>query len=225
MQLRGRRWRRIIIKTHVIRPGEDIAEVVARYARPHVRRGDIVFVGQKATSIAQERLIAEADIQPRPLALLLSRFVRPSPYGYGLRKPQTMEVALRVAGAPRILAAAGAAAIGRLVGRRGDFFRVAGRGVAAIDGATDWALPPYNRYVVLAPREPERLARRMAERLGKGIGAAIVDLNDLGGTVLGTSSGVDRRTVAQVLRDNPMGQGPYQTPLGIIRPPFGALAR
>lgn len=216
-EVAGRRWRRLVIKTHVIQPGEDVAAVAARYAGPLVRRGDVVFVGQKATSIAERRLIAEDAIRPRRLATFLCRFVHASPYGFGLKKPQTMEVALRVAGTPRILLAAGAGAAGRLFGRRGDFFRLAGRAVASIDGATDWALPPFNRYIVMAPLAPNRTARRIAERLGRGVRAAIVDLNDLGGEVLGASPGVDRRWLARVLRDNPIGQGPFQTPLGIIR--------
>lgn len=215
----GRRWRRIVLRTHVIRPGEDIAEVVAQYAGPLLRRGDIAAIGQKAASIALGRLVREADVHPRPLAVLLSQRVSKSPYGFGLGKPTTMEVALREAGAPRLLAAAAVHVVSRgLLHRTGDFYRVAGRRVAAIDGTTDWALPPYNEYIVMAPPRPDALAQSIAARLGEGIGAAIVDLNDAGSEVLGASRGIDRRALASALRDNPLRQGAQQTPLAIVRP-------
>jgi F420-0:gamma-glutamyl ligase-like protein len=214
----GRKWRRLIIKTHVIQPGEDLAAVVARYAGPLVQPGDIVVLGQKATSIAQGRLVREEDVHPSWLARTLSRHVTRSPYGYGLGKPTTMEVALREAGVPRILLAAAVHVVAKtLLHRSGDFYRVAGRAVAAIDGTTDWALPPYHRYIVLAPERPDQLAQAIADRLGARVGAAIVDLNDVGSVVLGASAGVDRRLLAQILRDNPLRQGAYQTPLGIVR--------
>jgi F420-0:gamma-glutamyl ligase-like protein len=207
----GRKWRRIVVKTHVIRPGEDIAAVVAQYAGALVRPGDVAVIGQKATSIAQGRLVREDDVHPSRLAVMLSRRVTKSPYGYGLGKPTTMEVALREAGVCRILAAAAVHVLTRtLLGRTGDFYRVAGRAVAAIDGTTDWALPPYNRYIVLAPERPDQVASGIAARLGAGVGAAIVDLNDVGS--------VDRRVVAAALRDNPLRQGAYQTPLAVVRP-------
>lgn len=224
---RGHKWRRFTIKTHVIRPGEDVAEVVVRYAQPHVRPGDVLAIGQKAASIAQGRLVREEDVQPSRLAVVLSRHVKRSPYGYGLGKPPTMEVALHEGGVLRILFAAAAHVLSRaLLRRSGDFYRLAGPAVAAIDGTTDWALPPYNRYIVMAPHRPDELAGRIAARLGPQIGAAIVDLNDVGSVVMGTSPGVDRHLLADVLRDNPLRQGAYQTPLVVVRrlgPAWGRL--
>ena len=208
-------WVRLMIRTHVIQPGEDIAAVVQRYAGPHLRLGDWVFVGQKAVSISQRRLVYERAVRPRPLAVLLSSHVKRTPYGRGLGRPATMEVALREAGTLRILAAAAVHVLGRPLHRSGDFYRVAGRRVASIDGVTDWALPPFNRYIVLHPTDADGAARRIADRVGAP--AAIVDLNDLGGAVLGASDGLDRALVLRVLADNPLGQGPFRTPLGIAR--------
>jgi hypothetical protein len=208
-------WKRLLIRTHVIQPGEDIAAVVQRYARPHLRPGDWVFVGQKAVSISQRRLVYERTVRPRPLAVLLSSHVKRTPYGRGLGRPATMEIAIREVGALRILAAAAVHVLGRPLHRSGDFYRVAGRRVASIDGVTDWALPPYNRYIVLHPTDADGVARRIAERVGTP--AAVVDLNDLGGEVLGASQGIDRPLLRRILADNPLGQGPFRTPLGIAR--------
>jgi len=210
------RWQRFLVRTHIIQPGEDIVAAVATYAAPFVRAGDWVFVGQKAVSIAQGRLIRENSVRPRPLAVFLSRHVKRTPFGRGLGRPATMEIALREAGVPRILLACAVHLLGRPLRRSGDFYRVAGRKVASIDGVTEWALPPFNRFIVLHPTDADGLCREMAARLG--VPVAIVDLNDLGGEVLGASPGLDRCALRRVVADNPLGQGPYRTPLGLARP-------
>jgi len=215
----GEPWERLLVRTHVIRPGEDIVEVVARYARPHLRPGDLAFVGQKAVSIAQGRLVRERAVHPRALASFLSQHVKRTPFGRGLGRAATMEIALREAGVPRILLAAFVHLLGRPFGRTGDFYRIAGRRVASIDGVTEWALPPFNQYIVLHPTDADGLARRLAARLG--IPAAIVDLNDLGGEILGCSPGINPRQLLRILADNPLGQGPFRTPLGLARPRRG----
>ena len=220
IEVDGVRWLRLLIRTHVIQPGEDMVATCERYAKPHVQSGDWVFVGQKAVSIAQGRLVRERSVHPRPLAVLLSRHVKRTPFGRGLGRPATMEIALREAGVARILLACAVHLLGRPLGRSGDFYRVAGRKVAAIDGVTDWALPPFNRYIVLHPTDADGFCQRLAERLG--VPVAIVDLNDLGGEVLGSSPGLDRQHLARVVTDNPLGQGPFRTPLGIARPSGGS---
>ncbi|HHY94502.1 MAG TPA: F420-0--gamma-glutamyl ligase [Firmicutes bacterium] len=220
VQIGERRVRCLLVRTHVIRAGEDIPALMKRYLEPLMRPGDVVFIGQKAASAAQGRAYPVDEIRPRWLARFLCRFVRKVGYGIGLGIPETMEMAIREVGVLRILVAAVVGAIGRLFGRRGDFYRVAGRRVAAIDGPTPYTLPPYNRYVVLAPRDPDGLCQEIVRAISprRVAGAAIVDVNDIGANVLGASPGVDRRMVALALRGNPMGQGAQRTPIGIIRP-------
>lgn len=216
--VRGRRYRRLLVRTHVIRAGEDVPTLMKRYLGPYVRAGDIVFIGQKAAAAAEGRAYPVDEIRPRPLARFLCRFVRKVGYGIGLGIPETMEMAIREVGVFRILLAAAVGAIGRLLGRRGDFYRVAGRRVAAIDGPTPYTLPPYNRCVVLAPRDPNGLARRIsAAFLPVRVAAAIIDANDIGCNVLGATPGLDRRLLVSIMGDNPMGQGVQRTPIGIIR--------
>ncbi len=79
-------------------------------------------------------------------------------YGIGLGSPQTMEMAIREVGVIRILFAAVIGGIGKLLGRSGDFYRVAGMQAALIDGAADYVIPPYNKYVILGPKEPTKMA-------------------------------------------------------------------
>ncbi|MBT9260030.1 MAG: coenzyme F420-0:L-glutamate ligase [Clostridiales bacterium] len=218
----GKAWRRLTIKTHVILEGEDIVEVTARYVRPHLQEGDIVFVSEKAVAGSQGRSVPIAEVKPRPLARFLASKVRKVPWGFGLSKPETMELAIREAGVLRILLAAAVHVLGRPFGRSGDFYRVAGRRVAAIDGPTAWTQPPYNTRITLAPLHPHRVAEAIAARLREETGfsrihAAVVDVNDLGSEILGASRGAPRNLIREALRDNPLGQGPYQTPLGILR--------
>lgn len=212
----GRDVARRLVVTHVVAPGEDLVEVARRYLRPHVGPGDVAILGQKLASICQGRLVALGEVRVGPVARLLSRSVRATAHGLGLRRPQTMAVAIREVGLARILAASVVGAWDRLRGAHGGFYRVVGPRVSAIDGPGPTTLPPYDRYVVLAPDDPDALARRAARALGCGV--AIVDVNDLEAAVLGASPGVDRALVRGALRDNPMGQGTARTPLGWLRP-------
>jgi len=128
-----------------------------------------------------------------------------------------MELAIREAGLLRVTAAAAVAGVARLFGARGVFYRVCGCNVAAIDGPCDYTLPPYNRYAILGPSEPDEVAESVSRATGAPV--AIIDANDLGVTVLGISSGCPECAfLAEVLADNPLGQSCEQTPIGIVRP-------
>lgn len=212
----GRRYRRYVVRTHLVRGRERLDRTLLPYFHGRVMAGDIVVLGEKIVAIAEGRAVPLNSVRPGRLACLLSRHVRQLGYGLGLGRRETMEMAIREVGAGRILMAAAAGAVGRLVGRSGDFYRLAGRRVAAIDGPGPTTIPPFNRYIVLAPRRAEELAGMLARRLG--VGVAIVDVNDVGSEVLATSPGVDADLVKELLRDNPMGQGSQRTPVGVLRP-------
>ncbi len=122
---------------------------------------------------------------------------------------------MREVGASRILVAAVIGGLTRALGRGGDFYRIAGRRVAAIDGPNRYTVKPFGYYVILAPEKPDDVAKGLSRLLG--VGVAVVDCNDLGSEVLGASEGVDRKFVREALRDNPMGQRDQRTPMGVIR--------
>ncbi|MFT4135178.1 coenzyme F420-0:L-glutamate ligase [Microbacterium sp.] len=214
----GVRYARIPIRTHVVMPGDDLDAVVSEYARELLEPGDVLFVTEKIVAITQGRSYALTDIAPRRLARLLSRFVVKTPYGIGLGMPETMEMALRECGTPRILFAAAVSAVTKAFGRRGDFYRIAGDKARAIDGPTSGTIPPYNESVVLGPKDPTGVARRLRALLGGEQDVAIVDINDIGGNILGSTldKAAERRLV-RILGDNPLGQERQSTPLGIVR--------
>ena len=213
----GRQYRRLCIKTHVITDVDRIADVAVQYAGPHMQPGDVLFITEKAVACTQKRAIPMKDIHPRPLAKLLCKFVLKTPYGIGLGIPETMEMALRECGTIRILFAAFCSAIGKLFGKRGIFYIIAGDKARAIDGPCSFTLPPYNEYVVLGPADPDKVARETADALGHPV--LITDINDLGGNILGRSdASMDPELYVRILKDNPLGQQSEQTPMGIIRP-------
>ncbi|NLK35068.1 MAG: F420-0--gamma-glutamyl ligase [Gracilibacteraceae bacterium] len=216
IEYKGKKYIRIPVKTHVITKDDSITDVVKKYAQEIVKENDIVFVSEKAVAITQGRAYPLAEIKPRPLARLLSRYVTKTPSGIGLGIPETMEMALRECGVLRILFAAAVSFFGKLFGRKGDFYRIAGYKASSIDGPTPNTLPPYNKYVVLGPENPDEVAKSISESIKAEV--AIVDINDLGGSILGTSKpSLDRQALAGILRDNPLGQCSEQTPIGIIR--------
>lgn len=211
----GVNYLRFPVKTHVIKPTDGIEEVVKQYLVPLVQAGDMVAISEKVVAITQGRSYPIKDIKPSWLAKLLVKFVFKPKWGIGLGSPWTMELALREAGALRILFAALASAITKPFGVRGVFYRVAGKNINAIDGPTPYTLPPYNEYAKLAPKDPEKVAEKIADLLK--VGVAIIDANDIGVNVLGVSKGVDTGLIKELFRDNPLGQTTEQTPLCIIR--------
>lgn len=216
IEVDGVLYRRLPIKTHVITDQDDIIEVAEQYAKEFMEKGDVLFISEKCVACTQKRAIPMKEIDPSPLARFLCRFVYKSPYGIGLSIPETMEMALQECGTAKIIWAAFWSAIGKLFGKRGIFYDIAGAKARSIDGPCDCTLPPYNHYVVLGPEEPDEVAKEIKKRLGFEV--CIVDVNDLDGEVLGASdSAMDRELLARILIDNPLGQSGQQTPMGIIR--------
>ena len=212
----GTRWARFPIKTHIISKEDRITDVCEKYTKPYIQNGDILFISEKIVAISQGRSFPIKDIRPSPLANFLVKFVHKSKYGSGLGSPWTMELALREAGAPRILFGAFIAAITKPFGIKGVFYKVVGKNINAIDGPCSYTLPPYNEYAKLGPKDPEKVSRDIASQIG--IPAVIVDANDLGVTVLGKShQEIIEDFCKHVFRDNPLGQSKEQTQLCIVR--------
>jgi len=210
------KYERIPVKTKVIVSGDDIVEVVAEFVAGKLTIGDIVFISEKAVACSQGRSIPLTEIKPGFWAKLLSKYVTRTPHGIGLGMPETMEMAIKECGLPRILAASCVGAVGKLLRRKGDFYRVAGDKAASIDGPTPYTIAPYNKCVTLGPKDPDKVAHAISKKIGAPV--AIVDVNDLGGKVLGSSSSdMNRESIVGILKDNPLGQGSQQTPVGIIR--------
>lgn len=216
IEVDGVAYARYPITTHVVTDKDNIVDIAQRYAKPHLNGGDMLFVSERIVAITQGRAFPISEIHPSWLANLLVRFVHKSPYGIGLGSPWTMELALREAGALRILFAAFASAITKPFGMRGVFYKVVGNNINAIDGPCDYTLPPYNNYAKLGPKNPDKVARELSDALGNNV--VIIDANDLGVAILGRSDfDISEEFAKKVFSDNPLGQSSEQTPMAVVR--------
>jgi hypothetical protein len=212
----GISWERYPIKTHVVLPGENLTDIIKRYALPHLAAGDMLFISEKMVAITQRRSIPLKDIHPSWLAKTAVKFVYKNPGGLGIATPWTMEMVIREAGMPRFFAAGIAAIITKPFGMRGMFYRVIGTRAKAIDGPIPHAMPPYNECVTLSPLNTSETAREIKKLFGHEV--VIIDANDLGVEVLGKSSdAISDEWACAVFKDNPLGQGREQTPLCAVR--------
>jgi UDP-N-acetylmuramoyl-tripeptide--D-alanyl-D-alanine ligase len=207
------------VRTPLVRSGDDLARLVADSVRGIAGPDDVVCVSETAVAIAQGRSIPAEAIRPGRLARILAD--QAGSYAT-MSQPESVQLVIEHVGTLRVLAAVAAGAAGRLIGRRGDFYRALGPAVAEIDGYTG-TMPPYERHIVLGPRDPAAVAAEIA--LACAAHAAIVDANDLEKVeVLGTSPGVNVEAVRASLLGNPHGNADEQTPIVILkyRPVEGA---
>ena len=216
ISLENETWKRWPIRTPVIGPDSNLPEILQERTKGLRQADDLLIVAESVVAISQGRAYRMDDIQPTRMASLLSRFVRKVPWGIGLGKPQTMQLAIEECGLFRILCAALAGGMGKAVGVGGLFYRLAGPQARLIDGPCANTLPPYNEYATLGPRAPQAAAKALSQALG--VCLAIVDANDLGTHCIGAYpkrhlAWKTSRLAESLTQDNPGGQSREQTPV------------
>ncbi|MEW5899527.1 MAG: N-acetylmuramoyl-L-alanine amidase [Bacillota bacterium] len=200
------------VRTHIFKEGDDIVQLACRYTAGIAGPGDIIALAESAVAITQRRAILPETVKPGLWAHLISRF--PAKHG-SLATPPAMQLAIQEVGLPRILLGCLAAAIGKLLGRKGYFYLVAGRKLALIDdiAGTMW---PYEKHIILGPREPEKIVSAISKTSGRE--AVIADVNDIKCVdILAASSPKSARIAQQALIDNPFGNDDQQTPIVVIK--------
>jgi F420-0:gamma-glutamyl ligase len=202
----------IPVRTRLVRAGDDLLTIAGGAVSGIARRGDVVAVSETAVAIAQGEFVAAEHVRPSRLAYALSR--RAGPLAT-VNQPESMQLVIDRTGRWKVAEAVLAHVIGRLRGRRGAFYETLGEAITAIDGYTG-TMPPYERAIVFAPRDPATFSARFAERTG--IACAVVDANDLGkAKVLGASVGVNVGALERALLDNPHGNSDEQTPIVVLK--------
>jgi len=200
------------VRTRVVRVGDDLAALVAAAVHGIARTGDVIAISETAVAIAQGEFVVAEHIRPSRLAYTLSRRAGAMAT---VSQPESLQLVIDAVGPWRVFSAALLNALGKIVGKRGIFYERLGEAIAAIDGYTG-TMPPYERAIVLAPRDPDGVSETIAAATGTGV--AVVDANDLQkAKVLGASRGVDRTLVERALLDNPHGNGDEQTPLVVLK--------
>ncbi|MFA4886549.1 MAG: coenzyme F420-0:L-glutamate ligase [Desulfotomaculaceae bacterium] len=203
---------RIPIRTHIVTEKDNIVDVVKKYTGEIAEPGDIIAVAESVVAITQGRAILPEKVKPGMLAKFLCRF--PGKDG-SLATPHAMHLAIGETGMPRIFLGAAAAAFGKVIGRKGDFYRVAGHHLTLIDdiAGTMW---PFERHIILGPANPTRIVEEIREETG--VEAVIVDVNDIGNVdILGASSGINQEDLIRDLKDNPFGNDDQQTPIVVLK--------
>lgn len=216
VNINGKKFLRIPIKTKIFSATDDIIDLVKKYVVPHYQPGDIVTLSESPVAITQGRAIPVSELKIGWLANFLWKFVAKVPYGVGLRAPASMQCAIDECGSFRIVLAAGIGAITKLFGIKGMFYRVAGMQAALIDAATTTPVPPYDKCVIKGPKDPNKVTQSIFD--ATGIENVIMDINDIGGSwAIGATKNVNKRLVEKIMKDNPQGQGAELTPFCIIR--------
>ncbi len=205
-----------MIKTRVLTEKDDIFQIIEEYVLPlKPQENDLLVISESVVAIMQGRAIPVETINPGLLASILWKRVRKVSYGIGLRSPETMQCAIDEVGHIRIIIAAIIGGITRFFGRRGDFYRIAGKQAAMIDAANTSPIEPFNRCVILGPKDPDKVANGIKDKYGFNV--AIMDINDIGGSwVVGKAGEYDVSAIEDIMRDNPQGQGDNLTPLCLL---------
>ena len=203
---------RIPVRTPLISGRTGLLPLLDDATRDLRRPGDVIALAESPAAGGQGRLVPLELIEPGIAAKVLCQFVgKIGP----LHSPEGMQGAIVECGLPRVLVGAVAGAFGKLIGRRGWFYRVTGPQAAMIDDVAA-CIPPFDHHMVYGPRDPDGLAGELADALGCPV--AIVDANHkTGAWAVGASAGVDRGWVEASLADNPAGNEDEQTPVVILR--------
>jgi hypothetical protein len=212
----GRRFIRVPIRTKILTEKDDIMDIVKTYTDSVRLPGDIIILSESPVAITQGRAIPEDEIKVGILAKILWRGVRKVDYGVGLRSETSMQCAIDEVGHLRITIAALVGMCGKIIGKRGWFYKIAGKQAALIDAAHTSPVPPYDRTVIKGPINADKLCKKIKEATGNE--TAIMDINNIGGSwVIGKSDGIDAPLVEKIMSDNPQGQQDELTPICLVR--------
>jgi hypothetical protein len=222
IDVQGISYLRLPIRTRLITVADtDILPLIDEYAPPHLKKGDILFVSEKALCVTQGRLVNMSEIKVTPLARFFARNVQNSYgtdefHGFGHGTDMAMQLFIEEAGYPRAIFAAVVAALTRPLGIRGLFYRICGKSAKSVDCPMSFLILEYAHYAKLAPKDPSGVARKIKERFG--CETVILDANYRGAFSLGASSRqIKESFIGDLFRDNPLGQSDEMTPFAIVR--------
>jgi hypothetical protein len=216
----NRAFIRTPVRTHKVMFGEDITAVIAKYAGNRLSPSSILCLSEKFVTICQNNVRHISTVKDGLLARLIVRFVTKHRDDIGYSHPKKMQVAIDLAGYPRMIAAVILGGLSKLIlRRRGDFYRIAGHRIAEIDGFNPAAMKPFDEYAMLPPLQPDLTCEQLAQRFG--CGCYIIDGNNINVEVIGMSRnmidiGVDLILARRIMLDNPMGQNDELTPIFVL---------
>jgi len=140
----------IPVRTRIVTPKDDIVDIIEKYAGKDIGPNDVVSVAESVLAITQGRILSMEEMKPRFSARLLCRFV---PQKGSLSSTYGMEAAMLAEGEGRVIFAFLMGILGKLVGRDGVFYEMAGKQAALIDDVTG-TMPPFYPIYVVSPAHP-----------------------------------------------------------------------
>ncbi len=215
----GKTYERLAVQTHFVQRGEDYIELINKYVVPLYKEGDILSIGEKIMSMCQDNTVEKKDIKVGFWAKFLSKFAMSTSAGIAMDEPYKLQLAINIAGLPRILLASFCSAVTKLFGKRGVFYKVAGHGIDGIDGFyMRSAFEIYHDLAILNPKHPELLVKEIYEKCG--VKSMIVDANDLSIEIFAKCeqlNDIPDKQLIGMIADNPAGQSDELTPFIICR--------
>lgn len=215
----GIEYERYAIQTHFIERGESYIELIEQYVLPLHRESDILSISEKVISMCQNNVVEKRDVKLGFWAKSLSRFASSNNHGIAMDEPYKLQLAINIAGLPRILLASVCSAVTKLFGKKGVFYKIAGHGIDGIDGFyMGSSFDVYHDIALLNPREPKKVCNEICDKLN--VKCMIVDANDLSVELFGKSDSLedtDNEHLINIIRDNPAGQSDELTPFIILR--------
>lgn len=215
----GCEFERIAIQTHFVNQGESYVELINKYVMPFYEKGDILSISEKVISLCQNNIVEKKDVKLGFWAKTLSKFASSNSHGIGMDEPYKLQLAINLAGLPRILFACFCSVVTKLFGMKGVFYKVAGNGINGIDGFyMNSSFDLYHDIALLNPREPDKVCADIFNSLG--INSMVVDANDFGVDILGRSKELESLSdefLSSVIKDNPAGQSDELTPFILIK--------
>ena len=205
------------IRTHFITISDNLDNIVSKYVLAIVKENDIIVLCEKIVSIIQNRIIYKRDLKLGFWAKFLSRFAKKTPYGFSVGNPYKMQVAINLAGLPRILFASFLSGIAKLFKIRGVFYIVAGHQISRIDGFYGGAFSQYAELGILGSKDSDKVCQELKDKFDFSF--VIADVNDLGRNIIGISNDLKNKkeVILEALKNNPAGQSNQQTPIIILR--------
>lgn len=215
----GTEFERIAIQTHFVQRGESYLELINKYVDPLYEKGDILSISEKIISMCQDNTVDKKDVKLGFWAKFLSKFASSNNRGVAMDEPYKLQLAINLAGLPRILFACFCSAVTKIFGIKGVFYKIAGHGIDGIDGFyMNSSFDVYHDIALLNPKNPKKVCNEIENAFG--VNSMIVDANDFGVEILGKCDEIDKLSddfLISLIKDNPAGQSDELTPFILIK--------
>lgn len=215
-----KRYHRRAVKTHFIKRGESLKEIIIKYIEPMCEEDDIVAISKKAVSICQNQVREKKDIKPGIWAKLFSnissKVLSRNIIGTGPDYAYKFQVLINKAG----LLSVTRAYILEALGSKGSFRKKIDNKIYASNIFND--LSPFEEYrelAILDPEEADKICNNIYDNTG--VMCIVVGANDYNTEVIAKCDALlwySYDSFLSLVKDNPFGNPDELTPFVIMKP-------